>query len=160
MEMEAAVAQQLVVHRGGLMGREVVQYDPNVQLGGNLAGGDLQGREEVAGAVPLVVVGGPCRCGGQHGRCGGRHGQYRGSTVQVRSSAWVCGFSSMANTAALTGGSCTARPGRGSSRLDRDTLKLSVRHDSSPRARQISPTVAWLMPCLAARPRVDHERRF
>jgi hypothetical protein len=71
--MEAAVAEQPLVHGGCLMGLQVVQDDVHVQLGGNgpvdlvqkgdevgagmagadvgdhLAGGDLQGGEEIAG---------------------------------------------------------------------------------------------------------------
>ncbi len=36
-----------------------------------------------------------------------------------------------------------------------ETLKLSWSQGLSPNARQISATVSWLMPCFAARPRVD-----
>src|SRR4051812_23444359 len=90
VEVEAAVPQQPALHRGGLVGRQVVQDDVHVQVGGDVAvdlvqesdevragvvgadvgddpaGGDLQRGEQVAGAVALVVVGGPGRRGGQH----------------------------------------------------------------------------------------------
>ena len=81
-----------------------------------------------------------------------------GSVGAVRLSAWIWGFSSTANTAAATGGfmysptrsrTFSTRSGSG------ETLKLSCRHGLSPKARQISSTVVWLIPCLAARPRVD-----
>lgn len=34
-------------------------------------------------------------------------------------------------------------------------MNESCRHGLSPNARQISPTVVWLIPCFSARPRVD-----
>src|SRR5215211_4250524 len=95
VEVEAAVAQQPAVHGGGLVGGQVVQDDVHVEVGrdgavdlvqegdevgagvagtdvgDDLAGGDLEGGEQVAGAVALVVVGGSGRGGGQHGQGGG-----------------------------------------------------------------------------------------
>src|SRR5690606_15008559 len=84
------VAQQPALHGRCLVGRQVVQDDVDVQVlgdvavdlvqerdevgggvrradvGDHLPGGDLQGGEQVTGAVALVVVGGPCRGGRQH----------------------------------------------------------------------------------------------
>ena len=62
-------------------------------VGDHCAGGDLQRREWVAGSVALVVVRGACGGGGSNGRIGA-----------VRFNAWIWGFSSTANTAAVTGG--------------------------------------------------------
>ena len=73
-------------------------------------------------------------------------------------SAWIWGFSSMAKTAAATGGLrysptrsriFSTRSGSG------EILKLSVRHGLSPNARQISRTVVWLIPCFLASSLVD-----
>jgi hypothetical protein len=75
-----------------------------------------------------------------------------------RSSAWICGFSSTANTAAATGGFrysptmsriFSTRSGSG------ETLNSSCRQGLSPNARQISETVCRLIPCRAASARVD-----
>ena len=63
-------------------------------VGDHRAGRDVQGGEQVAGAVALVVMGGPLPgVVGSIGRVGA-----------VRLSAWIWGFSSTANTAAATGG--------------------------------------------------------
>jgi hypothetical protein len=88
--MEAAMAEQPALHGGSLMGAEIVEDDVDVEVVGHvavdlvqeghqvgagmrradvsddLAGGDVQGREEIAGAVALIVMGGPLRGGGQH----------------------------------------------------------------------------------------------
>jgi hypothetical protein len=78
-----------------------------------------------------------------------------GSVGAVRSSAWIWGFSSRANTAAATGG-FMYRPTRSrifsTSSGSGLTLKLSERQGLSPKARQISATVWWLIPCLGGCP--------
>ena len=87
---------------------EVAEVDGPV-LGGqaadDLAGGGVQRGEQVDGAVPLVVEAAPLGGAGE-----------QGSTGAVRSSAWICGFSSTAKTAAFAGAPGTAPRRRGSCR--------------------------------------------
>ena len=64
-----------------------------VAFSDDFAGGDVEGGEERGGAVALVVV----------GLAGGRPGR-SGSIGWVRSSAWICDFSSTQSTTARSGG--------------------------------------------------------
>ena len=81
-----------------------------------------------------------------------------GSTGAVRSSAWICGFSSTANTAAFAGG---ARYRPITSRIlsissgSGEILKSSVRQGCSPNACQIRSTLAGEMPTRLASSRFD-----
>src|SRR3954453_14874698 len=142
VEVLGNVAVDLVQER-----HEVRAGVAGADVGNDLPRRDLEGGEQVAGAVPLIVVGAPGRAGRHIGRVGA-----------VRSSAWIWGFSSIANTAAATGGFMyiptrsrifSIKSGSG------EALKESCRHGLRPNARQISPTVVCEIPYLAARPRVD-----
>jgi hypothetical protein len=81
-----------------------------------------------------------------------------GSTGAVRSSAWICGFSSTENTAAFAGG---ARYRPATSRIlsissgSGEILKLSVRHGCSPNARQIRSALVGEIPTRRASSRFD-----
>jgi hypothetical protein len=74
--MGTRVAQDDVhIEIGGDVAVDLVQKGDQIgagmratDLGDDLAGGDLQGSEEIAGAVALVVVGGPGRGGGKRPR--------------------------------------------------------------------------------------------
>ena len=76
----------------------------------------------------------------------------------VRFNAWICGFSSTANTAAATGGfmyKATRSRIFSMSCGSGEILKLSCFYGFTPNAPQISATVVFEIPCLAARPLVD-----
>ena len=72
-----------------------------------------------------------------------------GSTGAVRSSAWICGFSSTLKTVAFAGG---ARYRPTTSRIlsissgSGETLNVSARHGCSPNARQMRCTLVGEMP--------------
>ena len=117
MQLDAGMGQQPRVHHGCLVRgqvvadhvdgqagvdlpvelvEEVAEVDGPVlggQLADDLAGGGVQRGEQVDGAVPLVVEAAPL--GGA-----GEHGQHGSGPL----SAWICGFSSTAKTAAFAGG--------------------------------------------------------
>ena len=95
MEMEPAVPEQPALNLRCLMGGKVIEDDMNVELNGDFAvdlvqkcdevvlvmagphigddgaASDIERREQINGAVALIVVRGSLRCGGQHGQCGG-----------------------------------------------------------------------------------------
>ena len=111
------MAQQPAVDERGLMGAQIVQDHVHVELFGDFAvdlvqegdevgagvgladvgdhgpGRHVEGGEKVTGPVALVVTLAGAGVVGNMGRVGA-----------VRLSAWIWGFSSMANTAAATGG--------------------------------------------------------
>lgn len=76
--------------------QEVAEVDgavPLRELADDLAGGGVQGGEQVYGAVPHVVEAVSFGDAGHHRRTGA-----------VRSRAWICGFSSTEKTAAFADG--------------------------------------------------------
>src|SRR6266542_4102923 len=81
-----------------------------------------------------------------------------GSTGEVRSRAWICGFSSTAKTAAFAGG---ARYRPTTSRIlsissgSGEILKSSARHGCSPNARQMRCTLDGEIPTRLASSRLD-----
>ena len=105
-------------HRRGFVSRQVVQHNMDVEVAGDvevdqleepedlfgavpwlgvvdhLPGGHVESREQIGGAVPLVVMG--------HRPCPSR---LQGKAGWVRSSAWTWVFSSKLNTTARSGGS-------------------------------------------------------
>jgi hypothetical protein len=93
----------------------------------------VQGGEEIAGAVALVVVGGPLGRGGKHRQCrgGSVEGLDLGLLVDGEHDRRDRGFMYKATRSRIFSTSC----GSG------DTLKLSFSHGLSPKARQISDTV-------------------
>ena len=108
---------------------------------GDLPGRHLQGREQGGSAVAHVVVGGFL---GQFGRIG-RIGA-------VRSSAWICDFSSIQTTTALSGGfkyNPTTSRTLASNSGSVENLNLSRRHGCRFHSRQIRATEANEIPkCL------------
>src|SRR6266487_1974745 len=84
-----------------------------------------------------------------------------GSTGEVRSRAWICGFSSTAKTAAFAGG---ARYRPTTSRIlsissgSGEILKSSARHGCSPNARQMRCTLDGEIPTRLASSRLDPQR--
>ena len=118
MEREARVADEPALDRRRLVRRGVVEHDVHVEvrrhgrvdqveeaaellgamprrhLRDHLAGGDVERGVEVGGAVADVVVG--AAAAGTPG--------ISGSTGAVRSSAWICDFSSTHSTTAASGG--------------------------------------------------------
>jgi hypothetical protein len=116
MQHEARVGRQQALHHRRFVGGEVVADHVDGQggvglavdlvwevaevyrsvLGGqladDLAGGGVQRGGQVDGAVPHIVEAAPLG-----------HPGIIASTGAVRSSAWICGFSSRLNTAAFVG---------------------------------------------------------
>lgn len=73
-------------------GQELLALVPRLARRGDVAGGDLQGRKQGGGPVPVVAVDARRRPG-----CIGEPGA-------VRSRAWMCWFSSRDSTTAFSGG--------------------------------------------------------
>ena len=103
--------------------------------------------EEVAGAVALIVVGGPLGCGGQHR-------QRRGGAIESLDLWFLVDGEDRGGDRRAHVQADQVADLLHQVRVGRD-LKLSVRHGLSPNARQISRTVVWLIPCLSASSRVD-----
>src|SRR6266436_1882319 len=107
-----------VADQFGVVARGIVHDDVNVEIGGDMlfdgveeaaeflgpvarhafaddgSGLHVEGGKERGRPVPLIVVGMPF----------GLPGSHRGSRGWVRSSAWICDFSSTQSTSAWSGG--------------------------------------------------------
>ena len=125
-------------------GEEVVAGVARPGLGRDLAGADLERREQAGRAVALVVVGVALDLPGRSGSIG-----------WVRSSAWIWVFSSRLSTIARSGGSryspTTSRTfaSRAGSVLN---LKVSIRWGLRPASAQMRWIVVVLIPVRSGHP--------
>jgi hypothetical protein len=113
---------------------------------GDAAGGDLQGGEQ-RGAVAEVVVGVPLGPAGRTGREG-----------WVRSSAWICDFSSTHSRIACAGGfreSPTTSRTLTSSSGSVENLNVWICQGLRSCSAHARATVLWLIPSSVARSRLD-----
>src|ERR1700712_376982 len=116
-----------------------------IALADHLVGGDIERSEQRGRPMPGVVVAGPLRLPGRIG-----------NIAWLRSSAWICDFSSTHSTKACSGGaiySPTTSRTLATKSGSVDSLNVSCRCGFRPKARQIRCTVLTERPLSCAMPR-------
>jgi hypothetical protein len=112
-----------------------------IALADHLVGGDIERSEQRGRPMPGVVVAGPLRLPGRIG-----------NIAWLRSSAWICDFSSTHSTMACSGGAIYSRTSRtlATKSGSVDSLNVSCRCGFRPKARQIRCTVLTERPLSCA----------